>query len=85
MTGSPAGAVTVKLTEQFPNGTGQFESRARPAAVNGWLNVGRARLLLRWPRTEMRRAAAEVRKTRSPLLLVTRTWPSRTGALNATE
>ena len=36
VTGSPAGAVTVKLTEQFPNGTGQIESRASPAAVNGW-------------------------------------------------
>ena len=53
--------------------------------MDGWLNVGRTRLPLRWPRTEMRRAAGEVRKTISPLLTVTRTWPSRTGALNATE
>ena len=53
VTGSPAGAVTMKLTLQFPNGTVQFELRARPAAVAGWLNDGRPKLPLRSPRTEM--------------------------------
>ena len=83
LTGSPAGTATPRSSEQFPAWTKHWGLRASPPAVNPHLNEGRAKLLLRYPRTTIR-WPEPARTVRSPLLSVTRACPPDVGTLNPT-
>ena len=53
LTGSPAGTVTPRLSEQN-RGTRHSGLRLRPSGVDRWLNEGRTKLPLSCPRTSIR-------------------------------
>ncbi len=84
VTGSPAGTVALKLSEQLPTDVRHVGLRIRPLAVDRWPKLGRTRLPSRLPRTWIRWPAPGPR-VRSALLIVSRDWPPLAGALSRTE